>query len=261
MRRVRITFPGAYHHVMNRGYDGNNIFTGNILKSKFFEFLEDSARKMKIRLLAYCIMDTHYHLILENSSGRMSDFLKLLNGNYGMCYRTMEGGKGYVFQGRYKSTLIENDSYLIQSIVYLLRNPVRAGIVQLAENYTWSSARMYFSTQKDIIDADFVNELLGCKEEYLSALHSMVNKEPEVIITKYGEVMGSESFMELAREKHNRRKRPSNQSKGIQREDEFDFEPVAKVLWEFEKINDIKLDSIDIRTAKGKRLRGILLVH
>jgi REP element-mobilizing transposase RayT len=59
----------------------------------------------------------------------MSDFLGQLNGLYGMYYRKEEGGKGYVFQSKFKSTLIENDSYLSQSLLYLLLNPVRAGIV------------------------------------------------------------------------------------------------------------------------------------
>ena len=103
---------------------------------------------MMIRIFAYCVMDNHYHLVLENSSGRMSDFLKLLNGQYGMYYRKMYGGKGYVFQSRFKSTIIENDGYLIQSIEYLLQNPVRAGIVPHAGNYIWSSFGYYFSNQK-----------------------------------------------------------------------------------------------------------------
>ena len=125
----RITYPGAYHHVMNRGYDGNRIFAGNKNKSQFLDYLEGASNQMKIRLFAYCIMDNHYHLILENTSGRMSDFLKLLNGQYGMYYRKMYGGKGYVFQRRFKSTIIEDDGYLIKSIEYLLQNPVRASIV------------------------------------------------------------------------------------------------------------------------------------
>jgi putative transposase len=60
---------------MNRGYGGNDIFTGNKNKSQFLDYLEDYAKKMRIRLFAYCLMDNHYHLVLENSSGRMSDFL------------------------------------------------------------------------------------------------------------------------------------------------------------------------------------------
>jgi len=64
-----------------------------------------------------------------------------------MYYRKMNGGKGYVFQSRFKSTIIEDDGYLIKSIEYLLQNPVRAGIVTLAENYIWSSVQYYFSNQ------------------------------------------------------------------------------------------------------------------
>jgi len=70
----------------------------------------------------------------------MSDFAKLLNGQYGAYYRKMVGGKGYVFQSRFKSTIIKNDGYLIKSIEYCLQNPVRAGIVSHAEHYIWSSA-------------------------------------------------------------------------------------------------------------------------
>ena len=75
------------------GYDGNDIFVGNQNKSQFLDYLEGASNRMKIRLFAYCVMDNHYHLVLENSSGMMSDFLKLLNGQYGMYYRKMNGGK------------------------------------------------------------------------------------------------------------------------------------------------------------------------
>ena len=69
MKRIRITYPGAYHHVMNRGYDGNEIFVGDRYKSQFLDYLEHASHKMKIRLFAYCVMDNHYHLVLENASG------------------------------------------------------------------------------------------------------------------------------------------------------------------------------------------------
>ncbi len=59
---------------MNRGYEGKTIFAGKKYKNQFLEYLEDSSQKMKIRLLAYCVMENHYHLVLENASGRMSEF-------------------------------------------------------------------------------------------------------------------------------------------------------------------------------------------
>ena len=160
--------------MMNRGYDGNAIFSGHKSKKYFLDYLQDASKKMKIRIFAYCVLDTHYHLVLENTTGRLSDFLRLLNGNYGMCYRKLNGGKGYVFQSRFKSTLIEDDAYLLQSIIYLLRNPVRAGIVYNAEDYIWSSVGYYFSGQKtEIVDAEFINELFGTKNELMEALNSM----------------------------------------------------------------------------------------
>ncbi|MFC2140912.1 transposase [Acidobacteriota bacterium] len=78
----------------NRGYDGNAIFSGTVTKSHFLDYIEDAVTKMKMRIFAYCIMDNHYHMVLENTSGKMSDFMKLLNGNFGMYYRKKFGGQG-----------------------------------------------------------------------------------------------------------------------------------------------------------------------
>jgi REP element-mobilizing transposase RayT len=246
---------------MNRGYDGNDIFVGNKSKAQFLDYLEGASDQMKIRLFAYCVMDNHYHLVLENSSGMMSDFLKLLNGQYGMYYRKMNGGKGYVFQSRFKSTIIEDDSYLIKSIEYLLQNPVRAGIVTDAENYIWSSVQYYFSNKETkMIDAEFVNQLFGSKRNLLGDLSTSGKNELPVRITKHGEVLGSDSFLKLALRKHNRRQIPTDQSIGVQRKDDRYFEPVEKVLLEFKNIHGVNFEEIETVTWAGKRLRGELLV-
>jgi len=261
MRRERITYTGAYHHVMNRGYDGNDIFFGNHNKSQFLDYLEGACNQMMIRLFAYCVMDNHYHLVLENSSGRMSDFLKLLNGQYGMYYRKMYGGKGYVFQSRFKSTIIENDGYLIKSIEYLLKNPVRARIVANAEDYIWSSVGYYFSTkQTKIVDAEYVDQLFGSKRSLLTGLSSLDNNELPVQMTKHGEILGSATFLKLALKKHDRRQTPQDQSMGVKRKDERYFDTVDKVLQEFKNIHGVNYDEIDTGTWSGKRLRGELLV-
>ncbi len=263
MRRERITYPGAFHHVMNRGYGGNAIFESNQTKSQFLDYLEEAVKQMKIRLFAYCVMDNHYHLILENSSGRLSDFAQQLNGKYGMYYRALVGGKGYVFQSRFKSTLIENDGYLIRAIAYCLQNPVRANIVSRAEHYIWSSVHGYLqsSSQKnEIIDAEFVNQLFGSKDVLLDALERSGKKELSVTLTKHGEVLGSEAFMEMAAKKHDRRRQPATQSKGVKRIDERFFEPVEKVYWEFKAFRGVEPDYINTTTWEGKRLRGEFLV-
>lgn len=72
MRRARITYEGAFHHAMNRGVNGDDSFVGSKGKTIFLDVMAGSARNLKIKILAYCIMANHYHLILENSNGRMS---------------------------------------------------------------------------------------------------------------------------------------------------------------------------------------------
>ncbi len=76
MRKSRFTFPGAYHHLMGRGIGGEDIFLDNKFKEYFLFNLKEESGKYKIKLFTYCIMDNHYHLILQNSSGRMSDFMR-----------------------------------------------------------------------------------------------------------------------------------------------------------------------------------------
>jgi hypothetical protein len=100
-------------------------------------------------------MGNHFHLVLENTSGKMSDFMRQLNGHYAMNYRKIMGGQRYVFQNRFKSTLIENDSYLLTSIAYTLLNPVRARLVDRYDGYVWSSANDYFKADSPASDMRF----------------------------------------------------------------------------------------------------------
>ncbi len=246
---------------MNRGHGGEEIFYGNKNKSQFLDLLVNASRKLKIRIFAYCLMDNHYHLVLENSSGKMSECFKRLNGQYGMYYRKVAGGKGYVFQGRFNSTLIEKDAYLLHSIAYLLRNPVRAGIVRDADDYIWSSIKAYYSDNTNgLVDAEFVNELFGTKEQLMAAIQTWGVRELPIIETEYGEVLGNEDFMESALKKYDRRTKPSDQGKGNRRKKDRYFDPVGKVIWEFEEIKGTKIEDIDISTKEGTRQRGDLLV-
>jgi REP element-mobilizing transposase RayT len=112
-----LTYSGALHHAMNRGHGGEKLFSGPDLKKKFIEILFETSRKLKIGNIAYCLLDNHYHLVVENSSGRLSEFFKQLNGRYGIYYRKKMGGKGYVFQSRFKSEIIQDDFYLTQPMV------------------------------------------------------------------------------------------------------------------------------------------------
>jgi REP element-mobilizing transposase RayT len=265
MKRKRITYEGAFHHVVNRGINGEEIFSSHQTKSQFLDFLEDYSKKMRIRIISYCIMNNHYHLVLENSSvissGRMSDFCRDLNGTYGMYYRKLNGGKGYVFQSRFTSTLIQDDSYLKMAIAYVLLNPVMAGIVEHITEYIWSSASHYFSdkpSEMEIVDTDFVNELFVSKSQFFKFMELWCNKELPIRETKYRKILGKQNFLDEALEKFDRRGKLG--SEGVKRIDDRYFEPEEKVIWEFEIEQGLKLEEIDMSTYKGKRLRGELLV-
>ncbi len=259
MRRARITYDGAYHHVMNRGIDGRTIFFEESLKKKFIEFLEEKKEKSKIRIFAYCIMDNHFHLVLENNGNRMGEFLKNLSSQYGIYYRKQDHSKGYVFQGRYKSTLIQDESYLKTSIAYTLGNPVKANLIKEYDKYQWSSSRFYFSNSENrIIDSGFVNSLFSQKSELTEMVKSTWEKSLPIIGSKYGDMLGTKEFLETAIKRYNRR----SDEYSIERNRGNDnyIEPVEKIIQEFENKYKIKIERINTNTFEGKRLRGKLLL-
>jgi len=258
MRRARVTYQGAYHHVMNRGILGKNIFQKEESKKYFLTILKAAVHRIKI--LAYCIMDNHYHLILQNTSNKLTEFIKQINAQYGTYYRKSHGGRGYVFQDRYKSTLIQKDKYLRTALCYLLLNPVRAGIAKVPGRYKWTSMREYFTNRKGgITDKAEVEGIYRTNTGLIRYMESMEGKELEERHTRIGMVLGDEGFIEKAFELYERR----GKRKGTRRQriSDYIFEPVEKVIKEFEKETDCRLKDINTTTWPGKRLRGMLLVR
>ncbi len=260
MRRARLTFAGAFHHVMNRGIGGENIFPDDAAKSAFLKILAESKKSLGVRVIGYCIMSNHYHLLLENQSGRMSELMKRVNGTYGIYFRHRFGGRGYLFQGRFKSTLIQGDSYMKMAILYLLQNPVRAGLSSTVAGYPWSSAaEIVKEVKQPITDVAFLHDLWGGDK---TMIHEIVHHD-QVSITifknKYGELLGGGEHMEKALAR--RERRVKERSSERRRQDDEYFEPIAKVYWELEKKYGRKFDRMDFVTFEEKRLRGELLMR
>jgi REP element-mobilizing transposase RayT len=260
MRRARFTYKGAYHHVMNRGIEGRQIFPDERARMHFLEILREKSETHRMRVFAYCIMTNHYHLVLQNSSGRLSDFMKQLNGQYGIYYRKRTGGKGYVFQSRFESTLIQDDAYMDMAIVYVLLNPVRAGLVGDPWRYKWSSIRDYFSTGRStFLDVEFVDGLFGEEKVLRELLTEWAQKDLPIKKTRLGNVLGDADFIEKALRKFDRRK-GEGESKRM-RKYEFDVVPADKVIREFEKEKGVTAQGINARSKEGKTLRNELLVR
>ena len=259
MVRARLTYKGAYHHVMNRGIKGEDIFFDDSAKSYFLKALKEKSTSNRMKIFTYCLLDNHYHLILQNSSGKLSEFMKQLNGQYGIYYRKRVGGKGYVFQGRFKSTLIQEDRYLEMAIIYVLLNPVRSGVTEEPWDYRWSSIQEYFANEEtSFIDKGFVERLFKKKLVLSNLLAEWTGKDLSIKKTRMGDVLGEDRFVEKAKVRFNRRK-GKGESKKMRRY-EYELEPVEKVFEDFEKERGIKLKDINIKSKEGKELRNELLV-
>ncbi len=228
------------------------------MKSKFIKLLTEKTEIYRIRVFAYCIMDNHFHLILENSSGRLSDCIRDVSSKYGFFYRGKNGGRGYVFQDRFDSTLIQDEEYLLASIPYVILNPVKANLVDKFDKYFWSSGSLYFSGKKSFIDSEFIEGLFSSKDNFYKIMQSYQEPKYKVLRTKFGQLSGDKNFINKAEKKYDRRK--SESVKNNKRSDDQFFEPVEKIIYEFEHKHEIKLDKIDTCSINGKKLRGEFLV-
>lgn len=260
MRKARVTYREAYHYVMNWGIGERGIFFGDNLKAFFLKLLKEKGGKLKIRLLSYYITDNHYSLVLQNSSGRLSDFMRELNSQYAINYRQKEGKKGYVFQGRYKSVLIQKGLYLKKAIIDVLLSPVREGIADNPYSYKWSSINEFFCNEKySIVDKNFLEALFQSKAKFNEMLEDQKAKDLRVSSTRFGSIIGGGNFKEEVLKKYDRRKNKRGDSKRMRKRD-YIFDTADNVIEDFEKKKGIKVKQIKINTKTGKELRAELLV-
>jgi len=261
MRLPRRTFQGAFHHAMNRGYEGRALFRDDADRIFFLDLLKKVQELTRLRILAWCLMDTHYHMVLQDNNGQMSRFFKMLNGQYAGYFRQRYGGRGYVFQDRFKSMLIQDDAYLMVALGYVLNNPVRARLVKDFTEYKWSSGKIYFSGhEQKIVDVGFVEELFGNANEFNGFVRRLSIDELPTVRTELGTIIGGEdAFPDLER-KADRRQRDGDQNSEMRRREDGFHEPVDKVIQEFERMHDIRLSELDLTTHAHKRLRAGLLV-
>jgi hypothetical protein len=206
-------------------------------------------------------MDTHYHVVLQDNNGRMSEFFKQLNGQYAGYFRQRHGGRGYVFQDRFQSMLIQDDAYLMVAIGYVLNNPVRAGIVKDFADYLWSSGKVYFGEkERKVVDSGFVEDLFGTAEEFNGFVRRLPIDELPIVRTELGVIIGGEDVSLDLERKADRRQRDGEQSREMRRHDDDFHDPVPKVIQEFERRHDMRITDLDLSTHAHKRLRGELLV-
>jgi len=144
----------ACYHIMVRGNQQQNIFLEDPDRQKYLSLLKKSKKTHKILLYAYCLMSNHTHILIEAPSGKnISKFMHWVNRGYTAYFNHKYKKTGHLWQGRFKSKPIIKGQYLINAATYIENNPVRAGIVNDPEIYTWSSYReRCLLSRKHILD-------------------------------------------------------------------------------------------------------------
>jgi putative transposase len=151
-RRARVAFGGMVYHVLNRGNGRMRIFSKPGDYSAFIKLLEEARIRTSMRILSWCLMPNHWHLVLwPHKDGDLASFVGWLSNTHVRRWRAHRHntGEGHLYQGRYKSFIIQTDQHLLTVLRYVEQNPMRAGSVTQAQDWQWSSA-----TREPLLIAD-----------------------------------------------------------------------------------------------------------
>lgn len=138
-RPLRIEFEGAVYHITSRGNAKGDIYKTDKDRQEFLTLLNNTCNRFNWYCHAYCLMDNHYHLLIETNTPTLSKGMKYLNGTYTQYFNQEHKRIGHVYQGRFKAILAEKESYLLELSRYIVLNPVRARMVRAARDWPWSS--------------------------------------------------------------------------------------------------------------------------
>jgi len=138
-RPLRIEYAGAVYHITSRGNEKKAVFKSDQDRTNFLNTLQHVNKRYNWICHAYCLMDNHYHLLIETPDGNLAIGMRQLNGVYTQLFNKLHGRTGHLFQGRYKSILIQKDSHLLEVCRYVVLNPVRAKMVEAPGAWKWSS--------------------------------------------------------------------------------------------------------------------------
>jgi REP element-mobilizing transposase RayT len=172
-RPLRIEYPGAVYHVTARGNATNDIFHSDTDRDTFLKILSGVVKRYNWLCHAYCLMDNHYHLLIETPDGNLSVGMRQLNGVYTQKHNWLHQKSGHVFQGRFKAIVVEKESYLLELCRYVVLNPVRAGKTETPEQWRWSSYRFTagMKAPPDYLTTDWLLGLFHSKKRDAQKLY------------------------------------------------------------------------------------------
>jgi putative transposase len=163
----RIEEVGRYYHVGSNAVDGMKLFRCDEDRGAFLDLLGKEIRRSEWRCLAYCLMTTHFHLLIRLEKCTLASGMRRLNSSYARAFNRNYGRRGALFQRRYFDRLIETTSHLLETTRYIARNPTRVDLAPVPQDYPWSSygATIEGERADPLIDEDEILCLFGTSPE------------------------------------------------------------------------------------------------
>lgn len=201
-RPLRIEFPGAWYHIMNRGRRREDIFQDQKDYQAFLDLLASTSRMFRVGIAAYCLMPNHYHLLIHTPEGNCSRAMRHLAGVYTQMFNRRHSVDGQLFRGRYKAILVDENEYLLGLLRYIHHNPLKAGLVEKLDAYPWTSHHGYIAGAVDWLHkgpvlSQFSDHPALAKKAYLQYMAKGDSDEIEKIFSlmKLPAVLGSLEFV------------------------------------------------------------------
>jgi len=194
---------------MNRGRRREEIYTDKHDYIVFIDLLKEASEMFNVSIAAYCLMSNHYHLLMQTPDANLSRCMRHINGVYTQKFNRRHGHDGPLFRGRYRSILIDQDSYLLELIRYIHRNPFESGLEKAFGQYPWSSHKGYLSNAKkwDWLYKEFILSMFSKnKSAGIKLYKEFVLKENSEDITRIlgrirvPPVLGDDRFIDWVKE-------------------------------------------------------------
>lgn len=202
-RPLRIEYPGAVYHITNRGNDKKAVFKDDQDRETFLKILAHVNKRYHWLCHGYCLMDNHYHLVIETPDGNLSLGMRQLNGVFTQARNKRYNKTGHLFQGRYKAILIQKDTHLLEVCRYVVLNPVRARMVEQPEDWAWSSYRTTAGKEpshpcltKDWILGQFSRTRATAEKKYRQFVAWGIDKETIWTEVKGQAILGEDDFID-----------------------------------------------------------------
>ncbi len=176
-RKPRIDIAG-YYHVVNRGVDKRVVFADSEDFEKFEELLCVGADTFGVTIHNYCLMSNHYHLLIELPNNVLSKFMRHLNMNYAIYFNKKHKRAGHLWQGRFSSWYVADETYLNTLMLYIEQNPLKAGIVKQVGEYRYASGYYFLSKDKPpkcLSKAYITTHYIGIKDEIKAFLNTPID--------------------------------------------------------------------------------------